>query len=308
MSNYYEVLGVAKNASEKEIRQAYRRLAREYHPDVNKTDAAAEEKFKEVNEAYSVLSDEESRKKYDRYGENWKHAEQYEQAGPSSPSGMRWTAREGDDTFSTFGGRGGVFDFEGLFNTGDFFNTGPPPGSRGASRSPSAEHPVEITLEEAFHGTTRTVRTQQGRTLEVKIPAGVDNGSRVHISPNGAKSAGFNMVISVWSHPKFNRDGLDLYTDVDLHLDEAVLGTEILAPTLTGQVALTIPPNTPNERRFRLSGKGMPALSGNAHHGDLYVTVKVRLPQDLTNEEIELFRKLRGLRLERSAMDSSAAA
>ena len=300
MSNYYDTLSVSRNASEKEIRQAYRKLAREYHPDVNRTDAAAEEKFKEINEAYGVLCDEESRKRYDRYGDNWRQADQYNQAGPSPSGGMRWTVREGDDAFASFGGLGSIFE--------ELFNSGTQPKSRGARRSPSAEHHVEITLEEAFHGATRTVRTREGRTMEVKIPAGVDNGSRVHISPDGTQGTDFYLVISVWDHPRFKRDGLDLYTDVELPLDDAVLGTEILAPTITGQVALTVPANTPNERRFRLSGKGMPALSGNGHNGDLYVTAKVHLPNDLTDEEIELFRKLRDLRLERSAFNGSAAA
>ena len=300
MSNYYDVLGVAKDASEKEIRQAYRKLARQYHPDVNKNDAAAEDRFKEINEAYSVLSDEESRKKYDRYGDNWRHADQYNQAGPSSNGGVRWTVRDGDDVFSAFGGRGSIFE--------DFFSASAPPGSRQGRRPPPAEHHVEATLEEAFHGASRTVRTRDGRTLVVKIPAGVDNGSRVHVSPGDTPGSDFYLVVSIWDHPKFKREGRDLYTEVELPLDEAVLGAEILAPTLTGQVALTVPPGTPNERRFRLSGLGMPALNGNGRRGDLYVTVKVRLPTDLTGEEIELFRQLRELRLERSAFKDSAAA
>lgn len=300
MSNYYEALGVAEDATEKDIRQAYRKLARQYHPDVNKTDADAEAKFKEINEAYSVLSDEESRKKYDRYGDNWKHADQYNQAGGPANGGVRWTVRDGDDLFSTFGEPGSIFE--------DFFRAAPSPRGRGAWRSQPVEHHVEITLEEAFHGTTRTVRTSDGRNLEVKIPAGVDNGSRIHIAPDGSQGSDFYLVISVWEHPRFRREDRDLYTEVDLPLDDAVLGAEILAPTVTGNVALTVPPNTPNERRFRLSGKGMPALSGNGRSGDLYVTVKVRLPADLTDEEIELFRRLRELRLERSAFEGSAVA
>lgn len=300
MSNYYDVLGVARDASEKDIRQAYRRLARQYHPDVNKSDAEAEARFKEINEAYGVLSDADSRQKYDRFGDNWRQAGQYNQAGPSSNGGMRWTVREGDDVFSAFGGGGSIFE--------EFFNSGASPRSRGAWRAPPAEHPVEVTLEEAFHGTTRTVRTRNGRNLEVKIPAGVDNGSRVHISPDGAPGSDFYLVVTVWDHPRFKREGLDLHTEVELPLDDAVLGTEILAPTLTGQVALTVPPNTPNERRFRLSGKGMPALSGSGHHGDLYVAVKVRVPTNLTEEEVDLFRRLRDIRLERSAINDGAAA
>ena len=300
MSNYYQVLGVAKDASDKDIRQAYRKLARQYHPDVNKSEAAAEERFKEINEAYSILSDEESREKYDRYGDNWRHADQYNQPGPSSNGRVRWTVRDGDDVFSAFGGRGSFFE--------DYFSTTTPSPGRGAWRSPPTEHHVEVTLEEAFHSATRTVRTSDGRTLEVKIPAGVENSSRVHVSPSDAPGSDFYLVVSIRDHPKFKREGRNLYTEIELPLDDAVLGTEILAPTLTGQVALTVPPNTPNERRFRLSGKGLPALSGKGLPGDLYVTVKVLVPTDLTDEEIELFRKLRGLRLERSAFNGTAAA
>ncbi len=300
MSNYYQALGVAKDASDKDIRQAYRKLARQYHPDVNKSEAAAEERFKEINEAYSVLSDEESREKYDRYGDNWRHADQYNRPGASSNGGIRWTVRDEDDVYSAFGGRGSIF--EDIFGT-----TATSPGGE-AWRSPPTEHNVEVTLEEAFHGATRMAHTHDGRTLEVKIPAGVDNGSRVHISPSDTPGSDFYLVVSIWNHAKFKREGRNLYTEIELPLDDAVLGTEILAPTLTGQVALTVPPNTPNERRFRLSGKGMPALSGKGLPGDLYVTVKVHVPTDLTDEEIELFGKLRDLRLERSSFNGAAAA
>ncbi len=299
MSNYYELLGVPKDASEKDIRQAYRRLARQFHPDVNRNDASAEEKFKEINEAYGILSDDDSRRKYDRYGDNWRQADQFNQAG-SSPDGVRWTFMEGDDMVSAYGGRSGV---GGMF--GDLFNTGSP--RTRAWRPPPAEYHAEVSFEEAFHGSIRNLRTQDGRTLEVKIPAGVDNGSRVHISPDGAQSADFYLVVSVSEHPKFRREGNDLFTEVDLQVDDAVLGAEILAQTMTGQVALTVPPNTPNERRFRLSGMGMPSLSGSIRRGDLYVSVKLRLPTNPSDEEVDLFQRLRELRTERSAAAGACA-
>ena len=294
MSNYYDLLGVAKDASDKDIRQAYRRLARQHHPDVNKNDAAAEETFKEINEAYSVLSDEDSRSKYDRYGDNWRQADQFNRK-PSAPGGgVRWTYMDGDDAFSPFGARGGA---GGIF--GDLFDAG---ATRSRSwRPPPAEFNAEVSLEEAFHGATRTLRTQEGRTLEVKVPPGVDNGSRVHISPDGPHGPDYYLVVSISENPKFSRQGRDLFVDIDLPIDDAVLGTEILAPTMTGQVALTVPSNTPNERRFRLSGLGMPALSAGSARGDLYVTVKLRLPSDPSEEEIELFQQLRELRTDRSA-------
>ena len=247
MADFYEVLGVHKNASDKEIRQAYRKLARQYHPDVNKTDASAEERFKEINEAYSVLSDEESRKKYDLYGENWRHAED----GGTPPGGQRprrtytWTSDNSDydDIFANFAGRNRS-PFGGFDNAGPSFE-----GFFGASerqvRRPSPEHPVEVTLEEAFHGATRTLRLTDGRTLEVKIPAGVDDGSRVHIASGGATGGDLYLKVSVLEHATFRRDGRDLYTEIDLDVDDAVLGSEIVAPTLTGKVALTVPPLTP---------------------------------------------------------------
>ncbi len=295
MSNYYEVLGLPRNASEKDIRQAYRRLARQYHPDVNKNDAGAEEKFKEINEAYSVLSDDDNRKKYDQYGDDWRHADQFSHSGGSAGDGVRWTFVDGDDVFSAFGGRNSMFE--------DFFGTG---HARGRSwRPPPTEYHAEISLEEALHGTTRTLRAQDGRNLEVKIPAGVDNGSRVHIAPEGPQGSDYYLVVSVADHPRFRRVGRDLLVDVDLMADEAVLGTEIQAPTLTGQVALTVPPNTPNERRFRLGGQGMPSLSGHRERGDLYVTVKLRLPSNPSEEELELYRKLRDVREARAAVSGT---
>ena len=305
MTNYYDVLGVPKNASEKEIRQAYRKLARQYHPDVNKNDGNTEEKFKEINEAYSVLSAEESRRKYDLYGENWQQVnERTGSGGGPSARTSRWSSDGGgfEDTFGNFGGRrgtpfqdfgGGSINFEDLFNAGRRQNRRP---------SPPPEHTVEVTLEEAYYGATRTLRLNDGRTLEVKIPRGVDQGSRVHIATGGSEEGDFYLVVSVIEHNKFSREGRDLYTDVDLDVDDAVLGTEIVAPTLTGKVALTVPPNTPNERRFRLSGLGMPPLSGNGKRGDLFVTVKLRIPSDLSDGEIDLFRQLREVRIERSLL------
>ena len=288
MPNYYDILGVNKEASEKDIRQAFRRLARKYHPDVNKDDETAEEKFKEINEAYTVLNDADSRKKYDRYGDNWKHADQYEQAGQGG--NYRWSNQGGDEHFSVFGGRGSSI-FEDMFGGA-------------AVRPPPAEYHVDVTLEEAFRGASRLLQTQEGRRLEVKIPAGVDNGSRVHISPSGDQGGDLYLVISVKNHKTFRRQGRDLYVEVDLPLDEAMLGTELSVPTLTGKVALTVPPETPNGRRFRLSGQGMPPLgtggdgsNSKTPRGVLYATVKVELPTGLSDEDQEFFRKLQRERL-----------
>ena len=312
MSDYYNVLGVAKDATEREIRQAYRRLARQYHPDINKNDAAAEDKFKEINEAYGVLSDEDSRKKYDRYGDNWRRANDHGQGRGRGPAwgDFRWTSNNGDfeDGFADFGGRSGTRsqDFGG--NSGFRFEDLFTAGHGQVRRRPPPEYPVEVTLEEAFHGATRTLKLKDGRTLEVKIPPGIDQGSRVHIASGGDEGGDFYLVVSVLKHGTFRREGRDLHTEVVLEIDDAVLGAEILGPTLTGKVALTVPPNTPNDRRFRLSGLGMPPLSGKGKRGDLYVTVKLNLPANLSEGEIQLFRRLREIRLERSAVNGAATA
>ena len=285
MADYYDTLGVSRGASEKEIRSAFRRLARQHHPDVNENDPASEEKFKEINEAYSVLSDTESRRKYDRYGDDWQHADQYERAG-----------RGGGFSYTTRGDRGGVrssiFDqFFGGMGGRDF-------------QPPPAEFPVEVTLEEAFTGAARRLQLQDGRRLEVKIPPGVDNGSRVHISADRSHGGDFYLIVSVKDHGRFRRQGKDLFVDVEAPLDDAILGGELTVPTLTGRLALTIPEGTQNGRRFRLAGQGMPVLNSSAtsprsdvdHRGDLFATVKVKLPATFTEEEIELFRRLRAKR------------
>ena len=289
MPNYYDTLGISKEASEKDIRQAFRRLARQHHPDVNPDNPSAEDKFKEINEAYTVLNDPESRKKYDRYGDNWKYADQHEQAGPGSRRSYRRSSRDGGDPFGGSGAHSSIFDLFGGAGAG--FRSG---GGTGF-RPPPVEHHVDISLEEAFQGASRVLQLQDGRRIEAKIPAGVDNGSKVHISPDGNQGGDFNLVVSVVSHPKFQRQGRDLYVDVDLALDDAILGTETAVPTLTGQLALTVPPETPNGRRFRLSGQGMPSLGAGpaASRGDLYATVRVVLPTGLTEEEREFFRQLR---------------
>ena len=287
MADYYDTLGVAKGASEKDIRSAFRKLARKHHPDVNDNDPASEDKFKEINEAYTVLSDADSRRKYDHYGDDWKRADQFGQS-----------RRGGGFSYSNMGGMGAGahgFNLEDLFG-----GIGGSMGGRQAPPPPS-EYPVSITLEEAFTGASRRLRMQDGRRLEVKIPPGVDNGSKVHISSEVARGADFYLVMSVKDNATFKRQGKDLYVEVEAPLDDAVLGGELTVPTLTGKLALTIPKGTQNGRRFRLAGQGMPALNNSTdnlrsdvdHRGDLFATLKVKLPSELTEEELDLFRMLR---------------
>ncbi|MDA0733791.1 MAG: J domain-containing protein [Chloroflexi bacterium] len=293
MPNYYDLLEVARSADEKEIRQAYRKMARKYHPDVNPGNKSAEEKFKQVNEAHSVLSDPEKRRKYDKYGDRWEQADQIEQAEaqartrPAGRPNVQWSTMGGDQPNVTFdGGGSGGNVFEHLFrNLGQDL------------RQPSAaEYPVEITLEEAFLGTTRLMELSGGRRLEVRIPPGVDNGSKVHIPAGKGREGNFNLVISVQPNSTFERKGRNLYRDIEVPLEDAILGSEITVPTLRSRVALTIPAETQNGQRFRLAGQGMPGLSQPASKGDLYATVKVKLPTDLTEDEKELFRRLKEMR------------
>jgi molecular chaperone DnaJ len=324
--NYYDLLGVPKNATDKDIKSAYRRMARKYHPDVNPGDKTAEAKFKEINAAYEVISDKDKRAKYDKYGDKWQYADQLDQQAQQQNMYRQYTpGGDGQEGFS-FGGDSGGMDgiFEELFGGGR---------GRGFSRRPRAqrgqdlESNVEITLEEAYAGTSRQINLQQeqpcaacGGTgqiqnlpcsvcrgagvvssqnrLEVKIPAGVNTGSRVRISGkgqagNGGGSAGdLFLNITVSPHPLFERQGDDLTTALNVPLTVAVLGGEAQVPTPKGtKLALKIPPETQNGKIFRLAGQGMPHL-GSAARGDLMAKVNVILPTKLTEKEKELFKQL----------------
>ncbi|SRR5579884_322468 len=301
----YAVLGVSRTASDKEIRQAYRRLARKYHPDLNPNDKAAEARFKEIQHAYEVLSDKDKRAKYDQFGPDW---ERYEAAGAGATgAGFRGSTRTtvgpDFDLGSIFGGD----LFGSLF--GDSRGTTGRAGRRGFTMpGEDIEYPLEISLEEAYQGTTRTLQLQTPsgapRTIEVKIPAGVTTGSRVRIAGQGGPGIGggpngdLYLVITVRPHPLFERKGDDLYVTVPVSLTTAVLGGEVQVPTLKGtRLALKVPPESQNGQRFRLAGQGMPRLGGNGR-GDLYAELKVQLPRDLTPRERELFRELAALRKE----------
>jgi DnaJ-class molecular chaperone len=300
--DYYKTLGVSKNASAEDIKKAYRKLARQHHPDVN-TKPEAEKRFKEINEANEVLSDPEKRKRYDTVGPEW---ERFQQSG-QRPGGFQWvyTGQPGADPFN--GEAGGFSDFfRTLFGEGATdFDTGPLFGRPSTRRRRSVagadvESEVEITLAEAYKGTERSVemRLPDGTTrrLSVKIPAGVKDGQRIRLAGQGAPgSAGgpsgdLFMRVRVRPHPVFQRDGDDLRMDLPVALHEALLGAEVTVPTLKGRVSLRIPPETQNGRIIRLAGQGMPRATGG--HGDLYVTVKVVLPTKLTEKERELVKEL----------------
>ena len=284
MADYYEILGVPRNAAEKDIRQAFRKLAREHHPDVNPGDSSSEDRFKRINEAYSVLSDADKRQRYDRHGDNWAHSEQIEEAQARGRRGGRFQRANfgaGDPRSVFESGNSSIFDqlFSNL--------------QQDIRRTAPSEHPVEVTLEEAFQGATRLLKLGNGRRLEVKIPPGVDTGSRIHISDDGQHRVDLYLVVTVQAHPRFQRQGRNLYSQVEVPLEDAVLGGDVAVPTLQGQLFLTIPPETQNGQRFRLAGQGMPQLNNTGVTGDLYATVSVILPTGLSDEERDLFRQLR---------------
>jgi curved DNA-binding protein len=318
--DYYAVLGVDKDASQKEIKSAYRKLARQYHPDVNPDDPEAQEQFKDINEAYQVLSDPEKREKYDQLGANW---QQWERMGgnPEDFNWQRWaTGAPGaggqrvhvryaspEDLEDIFGGGGGFSDFfEQLFGGMGGYRRAPDIGTTQRrrmqpQRGQDLEQPVEISLEEAFHGTTRVLQ-MNGHRIEAAIPRGVKTGSRVRLSGQGmAGAAGappgdLYLRVRVRAHRAFEREGSDLYVDVDVPLYTALLGGEVRVPTLTGDKILTIPPDTQNGQTFRMSRQGMPKLGTPDQRGDLYARVNVQLPQNLTDEEKALIRQLQDMR------------
>ena len=300
--DYYTILGVPRGASEKEVRSAFRKLARKYHPDVNPDKAEAERRFKEVNEAYEVLSDPEKRRKYDKYGDRWQHADQFEQA--EKAGAFRRTHP---------GGRGGAYDFADLDMDGVDLDDllGGMFGRAGRSVRPrkgaDVEVATDITLEEAFTGTTRVVQAADGggmgpaRRLEVTIPAGVRDGARVRVAGagqpgrNGGDPGDLYVDVSVMPHPRFERKGDALNVEVAIPLADAVLGGEALVPTLRGkQLALRVPAESQNGQVFRLAGQGMPKVGGGS--GDLFARLKVVLPSRLSEQEKALFEELKRLR------------
>ena len=290
MADYYSVLGVDKGAEQKDIRQAFRRLARKYHPDLNQDDADAEARFKEVNEAHEVLSDPDSRRKYDAHGDQWKHADEIE--------AQRRAARNAYDFMGGGYRRGHSSEGDVFAGLEDILgDVGDSRGGRsGAVRS---ETSVTVSLEEAYAGTTvnanYTVRGRN-RRFEVDIPPGVDNGSTVRVTPERGTEMLFR--VSVSPNGSFRREGTDLYTDADVPFEQCILGGETQVRTLDGRtIWVMIPANSQNGRNIRLRGQGMPRLGSPDVKGDLYVTVRPQMPESLTDEQRELIVKLQELRL-----------
>lgn len=292
--DYYKILGVDHNASEKEIKQAYRRLARKYHPDVNPGDKAAEEKFKEISEAYEVLSDKDKRMKYDQFGQYWQQAGQ-PGAGQPPPG---WGENFGGFDFGFDIGEGGFGNlFDLLFGEG---RGGAATRERRqrtwtATRGRDLEYEIEVTLEEAFSGATKIINVNN-RRIEVKIPKGVKDGSRIRLAGQGEPSRGTQrgdlyLVVKMRPHPKYERRDDDLYTDVSVPYTIAALGGEIQVQTLSGRINMKIPAGTSTGQTFRLAGQGMPKLQGTGR-GNLYARIKVTVPKTLSQRERELLEEL----------------
>jgi curved DNA-binding protein len=302
--DYYKILGVERNASEDHIKRAYRKLALQYHPDRNPDDKKAEENFKEINEAYQVLSDPAKRARYEQLGESYTR---WQQRG-APQGGFNWedwstTAQTSnvrvEDLEDIFGGGFSeffrrIFGGMGDFGTADIGRGQP---QYGRTTRPAYEQEVAINLQETYQGAVRIIELD-GRRLEVKIPAGARTGTKVRVpdaiplSVEGQRGDLY-MVIKVTDDPRFERKGDDLYTDVNTTLYTAVLGGEITVPTLSGNVVLTIPPGTQPGQTFRLNGRGMPHLKNPQSKGDLFARVKVKIPRSLSTQEKELFEELK---------------
>ena len=300
--DYYKVLGISQDADTEAVKKAYRKMARKYHPDVNPGDKEAEKKFKQANEAYQVLSDPEKRKKYDKYGKDWEHAEAFEQARQqqgqrSGGSGRAYTYTEG---------------FENAGEFSDFFRSmfGDEAGfggfSRGrrrtmAFRGEDYKAELRLNLRDVYQE-QKQVLTVNGKKIRLTIPAGVEDGQTIRIKGqggpgrNGGEKGDLYLTFRIADDPDFQRIGSDLYTTVEMGLYTAILGGKLEVPTLDGKASITVPPESENGKKIRLKGKGMPVYKKKGQYGGLYITLQVQLPKNLSEKERELFLQLAELR------------
>lgn len=298
--DYYKVLGVDKNASQDDIKKAFRKLAVKYHPDKNKDNKVAEEKFKQVNEANEVLSDPEKRKKYDTLGENWR---QYEHAGGAGGSSRHGNGRGGQYTyegdFSDIFGGGGGSGFSDFFE--QFFGRGPAGGGRqgrpGNFKGEDYQTDMEITLEEAYHGTHRLIQLEDEK-LRITTKPGAYDDQQLRVKGKGGKGSKGNagdlyVRVHISPHPKYTRKGDDLYATHTIDLFTAVLGGATIVDTLSGQIKVKIAAGTQPGKTIRIKGKGMPVYGKANTFGDLYVELQVHIPETLTDKQRELFEQLR---------------
>lgn len=305
--DYYKVLELDKNATKSDIKKAYRKLARKYHPDLNPNDTAAQKKFQQINEAHEVLIDPEKRKKYDQYGKDWQHAEEFEKAKAQQQQYQRQYS--GGGFGGGTGGFGGAESFSGGgFEGGDFseFFESMFGGAAGRGRSTrfrgqdfNAE--LHLNLTDVYKTQKQTL-TVNGKNIRLTIPAGVENGQTIKIKGyggegiNGGPSGDLFITFAINNNTSFKREGKDLYKDVDLDIFTATLGGELMVETFDGKAKLNVKPETQNGTTVKLKGKGFPVYKKEGHFGDLYITYKLKIPTRLSKREKELLQELKNLR------------
>ncbi len=288
--DYYKILGVSNNATESDIKKAYRKLARKYHPDLNPNDKEAEKKFKEINEANEVLSNSENRKKYDQYGKDWKHAEEFEKARQSQQQYTRSGRQQYQGDFSES-------DFSDFFES--MFGGSERSYRRSQVKFRGEDYNAELRLDvmDVYRTHKRTL-TVNRKNIRINIPAGVENGQTIKIKGHGGSGIGGGpngdlfITFLIENTTPFRRDKANLYLTKDIDLYTAILGGEIMIDTLDGRVKLNVKPETENGTKVKLKGKGFPIYKKEGQYGNLYVTYNIKLPKNLTPKQKELFREL----------------
>lgn len=293
--DYYKVLGIDSSASQDDVKKAYRKLARKYHPDLNPDDEDAKKRFQEINEANEVLKDPEKRKKYDQYGANWKHSEEHER-----PQQQQYS-QTGGGPFEGFD-----FNYSGNYDTGEYsdffeelfgsrFGSGQRSGGRGSFRGQDYETVLELTLQQAAE-THKQTFTVGGRNIRITVPAGVADGQKIRLKGqggegiNGGPKGDLYITFTLRPDPRFERKGNDLYTPLEIDLPTAILGGETLVDTLTGKLKVKIKPETQNGSKIRLKSKGYPIYKQEGQHGDLYAQIHITLPTNLTDDQKKMIR------------------
>ena len=295
--DYYKILEIQKSSTEADIKAAYRKLARKYHPDLNPNDENAKKKFQQINEANEVLSDPEKRKKYDKYGKDWKHADEFEKANQQQSQ-----SRASSGGQQSYGSSGG--DFSGDFS--EFFESMYGSGAGGRTkqtkfRGQDLNAELHLNLMDVYKTQQQTL-TINGKNIRLTIPAGVENGQVIKIAghgtpgTNGGPNGDLYITFTIANHPKFKREGSNLYANIDLDLYTALLGGDLQVDTLDGKVKLKVTPETQSNTKVKLKGKGFPVYKKEGEFGDLFITYNVKLPTNLTEKEKELFTELSKLR------------
>ncbi|PWI29445.1 molecular chaperone DnaJ [Flavobacteriaceae bacterium LYZ1037] len=291
--DYYKILGIPKNATEKDIKKAYRKLARKYHPDLNPNDKEAEKKFKEINEANEVLSHPENRKKYDEHGKDWKHAEEFEKAKQQQQQyqgnrQQQYSGNFNESDFSDF--------FESMFG-----GSSKQRSSNTMFRGQDFNAELQLNLKDVYTSHKRTL-TVNNKNIRITIPAGIENGQVIKITGHGGKginngpNGDLYITFNIVNNTHFKRDKNNLYTTIDLDLYNALLGGEVTVDTFDGKVKLKVKPETQNGTQIKLKNKGFPVYKKDGQFGDLYITFNIKTPTNLTDKEKELFTELSKLR------------